>query len=307
LGRWVDFWSVPEFKLIRRLESADTHVTSVAFSPDSSHAYLSRADQTIAVYDVATLNQVDTLHGHRDEVWCVAASPDGTQVASGSRDGTVRIWSTAVQAGALAHRSLPPGTREVYLAEDGQTLATIPTNQRVQVWRTADFQCLVEGPVPYTHRQNYSNNHWTQVALAPEGTLLAISNGNTTGGGDVGARLTTFDVPSLHEGVEFRGLRSWAAGLAFSPDGTQLAATGLLQAIRRRSHPGQGSDSAVSVRFRALLAAGITAARRSPSPLGFGSSCALPGKRRPAIGTDCERHSGQFYLLSDPRDCNGPA
>ncbi len=226
LGRWVDFWSVPEFKLIRRLESADTHVTGVAFSPDSSHAYLSRADQTIAVYDVATLNQVDTLHGHRDEVWCVAASPDGTQLASGSRDGTVRIWSAAVQAGALAQHSFPPDTREVYLAEDGQTLATISTNQRVQVWRTADFQCLAEGPVPYTHRQNYSNNHWTQVALAPEGTLLAISNGSTTGGGDVGARLTTFDVPSLHEGVEFRGLRSWAAGLAFSPDGAQLAATG---------------------------------------------------------------------------------
>ncbi len=226
LGRWVDFWSVPDFTLIRRLEWADTHVTGVTFSPDSRHAYLARADQTIAVHDVATLNQVDSLHGHRDEVWCVAVSPDGTQLASGSRDETVRVWSATVRTGALTHWSFPPATREAYLAEDGQTLATISTNERVQVWRTADFQCLAEGPAPYTHRRNYSNNHWTQVALAPHGTSLAVGNGNETGLGQAGARLTTFDVPSLRESVEFRGLRTWPAGLAFSPDGAALAATG---------------------------------------------------------------------------------
>jgi WD40 repeat protein len=53
-----------------------------------------------------------------------------------------------------------------------------------------------------------------------------MGNGNTTGGGDVGARLTIFDVPSLHASVEFRGLRTWPAGLALSPDGAHLAATG---------------------------------------------------------------------------------
>ena len=34
----------------------------------------------------------DPLTGHSDAVWSVAFSPDGHRLASGSRDGTVRIW-----------------------------------------------------------------------------------------------------------------------------------------------------------------------------------------------------------------------
>ena len=32
------------------------------------------------------------LEGHTDPVWGVAFSPDGTRIASGSSDSTVRVW-----------------------------------------------------------------------------------------------------------------------------------------------------------------------------------------------------------------------
>ncbi|MHC1767951.1 MAG: WD40 repeat domain-containing serine/threonine protein kinase [Verrucomicrobiia bacterium] len=224
LGRWAEFWSVPDFLPVQKLQPKDTHFTGVTFSLDSQQAYLASADQTIAVYDVSNWSRRATLRGHRDEVWCVTVSPDGKQLASGSRDGTVRIWSTAVRPDASPAWPLPPATREVYMAPDGQFLATISTNHHLQLWRTLDFQCLGEGPVPYTHRYPMSNNMWTQVALAPGGACLAVANGRDSGGGDVGEKLTTFQVPSLEGAVEFRGLRSWPAGVAFSPDGKQLAA-----------------------------------------------------------------------------------
>lgn len=225
LGRWTEFWSVPDFLPIQKLQPKDTHFTGVTFSADSQHAYLASADQTIAIYDVSNWSRRATLRGHRDEVWCVAVSPDGTQLASGSRDGTVRIWPTADLPGARTGWPLPPTTREVYLSDDGKTLATISTNHQLQLWRTLDFQCLAEGPVPYTHRLNLSHHQWTQVAVAPDGTCLAVGTGTPAeGGGKIGERLTTFQIPSLQEAVEFRGLRSWPAGVAFSPDGTQLAA-----------------------------------------------------------------------------------
>jgi hypothetical protein len=38
---------------------------------------------------------VARLQGHTDYVWSLAFSPDGTTLASGSGDFTVRLWDTA--------------------------------------------------------------------------------------------------------------------------------------------------------------------------------------------------------------------
>ncbi len=225
LEKSVNFWSVPDFKLVRRLQTTGRAFTGVDFSPDSRQAYLSGADQTISIYDLATWECVRILSGHRDEVWCVACSPDGSRLASGSRDATIRFWSAAVQSDALPGWPLPPATREAYLAQDGQTLATVSTNNQLQVWRTLDAQRLAEMPVPRGNRINHSHSQWTQVALAPQGTHLAIGGG-TPEDGDTDKRLSTYRIPDLREEIEFRGLRSWAAGLAFSPDGAQLAVGG---------------------------------------------------------------------------------
>jgi len=74
------------------------------------------ADQTISIYDLATWEvcpHPQRPTGMRCGVW--PCSPNGTQLASGSRDATIRFWSTAVQSDAFARWPLPPATREFYL------------------------------------------------------------------------------------------------------------------------------------------------------------------------------------------------
>jgi WD40 repeat protein len=131
IDKRVDFWSVPDFKLIYRLQPVGTRFSSIAFSADSRFAYLASEDQSIAVYEMANWTRVHTLHGHRDQIWCIALSSDGRWLASGGRDQTIRFWSTTVSPEASAHWPLPPATREVYLADDGQNLAHVEGgNQR---------------------------------------------------------------------------------------------------------------------------------------------------------------------------------
>jgi WD40 repeat protein len=44
------------------------------------------------LWDVVTGRLMVSLKGHEGKVMCLAFSPDGTRLATGSHDRTVRLW-----------------------------------------------------------------------------------------------------------------------------------------------------------------------------------------------------------------------
>jgi WD40 repeat protein len=67
-------------------------VTSIAWSPDGSRLASAAIDETVRVWNLATIQCAAILKGHGRSIETIAWSPDGSRLASTSLDMAIRIW-----------------------------------------------------------------------------------------------------------------------------------------------------------------------------------------------------------------------
>jgi WD40 repeat protein len=69
--------------------------TYYCLSPDGRVIAVVQDFQTIVLFDAITGRELRRLEGHTDLVGMMTFSPDGSVLASCSRDGTIRIWGVS--------------------------------------------------------------------------------------------------------------------------------------------------------------------------------------------------------------------
>ena len=91
----IRFWDVDTGALLRTVPGHIQSVRTVVFSPNGKMlASCGHWDHNISLWDVDTGEFLSMFTGHSDSVVDLAFSPDGSTLASGSRDGTIRLWDT---------------------------------------------------------------------------------------------------------------------------------------------------------------------------------------------------------------------
>jgi WD40 repeat protein len=73
-------------------------VTAAVLLPNGNHMATGAVDGGIALWHLETGERVGRYEGHGDGVFQIACSPDGSIMASVSRDGTVKLWPTGLAA-----------------------------------------------------------------------------------------------------------------------------------------------------------------------------------------------------------------
>lgn len=202
-------------------------LVSCRCSPAARFVCAGAQDELVQRWDLETDQKLE-LAGHESWVRSLAFTPDGEVLFSGDYAGLVHAWRYQDDAATTplftiqAHQGW---VRAASVSPDGATLATAGNDRLVRLWSTVDGRHLADLPGHESHVYN--------VVFHPSGQHLASA--------DLKGVVKHWDLPSgavarqLDAAVlwkydeQFRADIGGARGMAFSPDGTLLACSGMTE------------------------------------------------------------------------------
>jgi WD40 repeat protein len=185
-GQQIELWSFTSHLRLAAFQPPQPGI-AVEFDADGKLLCAVGAGAVLRAWPVMETPEKRSLDGHGAGVPTVAFSPEGRRLATGSKDGTARLWELA--SGKLLHTFPSPVTpiEAVAFSPDGAWLATGDVAGTVRIWDTRSGKqlanCISRGRPP--------GQVW-QLQFAPQGKYLAAGGGQG---------LAVWEIRRTHQGT----------------------------------------------------------------------------------------------------------
>ena len=189
---------------LHTFNTSSSGINDLAYRPDGDRLAAAGDDVYIFYTDHqnGTRRLLRTGREHNGKVNAVAWSPNGSILATGGQDGTVRLWNSE---GSVNYAVLRGHTSEIYsvaFSPDGNTLASGGLDKTARIWNVN-----TQGHLRTINRPNSA----LSLAFHPSKQILAVGNG-------AGVYLH-----NPNTGHQMQALHGSALPVAFHPNGQFLA------------------------------------------------------------------------------------
>ncbi|KAK3805370.1 MAG: hypothetical protein J3Q66DRAFT_423168 [Benniella sp.] len=153
----VQFGELPSLKF-------DDCVFSCVYSPEGS-LFTVLSGGNINVYGTSNWDRTWILRGHSQGVTCIAYSPDGDRIVSGSWDSTVRVWDVATGDCLYIFIGHTREIKSVAYSPQGNVVASRSNDRTVRLWDLEAGGCQ-----SVMSWGGYTND----MACSPKGDTIAL-------------------------------------------------------------------------------------------------------------------------------------
>ena len=147
------------------------------------------------------------FEGHSDSVRSIAFSSDGSRIASGSDDRTIRIWDTKSGKDIRKLEGHSDSVRSVAFSSDGSRIASGSDDHTIRIWDTKSSKEIRK-------LEGHSGSVWS-VTFSSDGSRIASGSGDHT--------IRIWDTKSGKEIRKLEGHSGSVRSVAFSSDGSRIA------------------------------------------------------------------------------------
>ena len=197
----ISHWRKPH----SRLSGLRAAAHGIVFSDKHELLAVACADKHLYLYANGGGEPTRRIGGHQKRLTSIATFPQADVIATGSADGSIKLWQLPRGIESKSIQAHPGGVRRVRFSGDGGSIASIGEDHFVRVWDASGGNLIAEASLTGTN---------DCLAINPSGTLIGYADGED------GLVIWSVAQQLALERLRISGL---ATAAAFDPTGSVIA------------------------------------------------------------------------------------